>query len=144
MTRLTKKYATFGAMVTMGALSSFPASAQTTTGSLTKVATTEYTDQSFSAIFERITNSFGGLPGLISMFAYLMGIIFAIAGIMKIKDHVEDPGRTDLKSGAIRLIVGGALFALPFVMDTMTATVGDQSGAVKPMSLKAATFSKGQ
>lgn len=138
MKLIRKNYALFGAMVTMGALPSTDAFATTTT--LTKVTTSTYTDQSFSSIFERITTSFGGLPGLISMFAYLMGIIFAIAGILKIKDHVEDPGRTDLKSGAIRLIVGGALFALPFIMDTMTATVGDQSGSVGAVTLKKAAF----
>ena len=109
-------------------------------GGLTPVQTTTYTDQSFSTIFERITTSFGGLPGLISMFSYLIGIVFAIAGILKIKDHVEDPGRTDLKSGAIRLVVGGALFALPFIMATMTATVGDQNTAVAAPKLNKAAF----
>jgi hypothetical protein len=135
-------YTVLGAALTATALSSTAASATGNAGSagLTKVATTTYTDQSFSSIFERITLSFGGLPGLISMFAYLIGIIFAIAGILKIKDHVEDPSKTDLKSGAIRLVVGGALFALPFVMATMTATIGDQNTAVTAPTLNKAGF----
>ena len=84
--------------------------------------------------------AFGGLPGLISMAAYIMGIVFAIGGILKIKDHVEDPGRTELKSGAIRLVIGGALFALPFIMTVMTASVGSQTQGVKVNTLNKGVF----
>ena len=127
MKTLTKAYTTFGAMVTVSVLASGTAHATTASGSLTAVTTKEYTDQSFSTIFERITTSFGGVTGLISMFAYLTGIVFAIAGILKIKDHVEDPSKTDLKQGAMRLIAGGALFALPFIMQTMQAAIGENT-----------------
>ncbi len=122
MTTLTKAYATFGAMITASVLATTAAHA---TASLTPVTTKEYTNSSFSTIFERITTSFGGVTGLISMFAYLTGVVFAIAGILKIKDHVEDPSKTDLKAGAMRLIAGGALFALPFIMQTMQSAIGD-------------------
>lgn len=140
MNLFRKNYAVFGAMITLGAMSSTQAFAGGGGGGLAPVTTKTYTDQSFSTIFERITTSFGGLPGLISMFAYLIGIVFAIAGILKIKDHVENPGQTDLKAGAIRLIVGGALFALPFIMDTMTSTIGSQDGNVGAITLKKAEF----
>lgn len=134
MTR--KNYALLGAAFTLGMMDT---SAHAAAG-LTPVTTTTYTDQSFSTIFERVTTSFGGLPGLISMAAYIMGIVFAIGGILKIKDHVENPGQTDLKSGAIRLVVGGALFALPFVMGVMTSTVGDQTQNVNVTTLKKGSF----
>ena len=88
-----KNYALLGAVFTLGMMDT---SAHAAAAGVTPVTTTSYTDQSFSTIFERITTSFGGLPGLISMAAYIMGIVFAIGGILKIKDHVEDPGRTEL------------------------------------------------
>ena len=132
---IRKNYALLGAAFTLGMIDT---SAQA--GGVTPVTTTTYTDQSFSTIFERITTSFGGLPGLISMAAYIMGIVFAIGGILKIKDHVENPGQTELKSGAIRLVIGGALFALPFVMGVMTATVGDQTQTTKVNVLNKGVF----
>ncbi len=138
MTTITKAYATFGAMITTSVLMSGVAHA-TSSGSLTPVQTKEYTDASFSTIFERITTSFGGITGLISMFAYLTGVVFAIAGILKIKDHVEAPDKTDLKAGAMRLIAGGALFALPFIMTTMQAAIGE-GGNLKAPELNAAGF----
>ncbi len=136
-----KHYTLFGAMVTVAALNTSAAWAGATTGNsgLQPVATTTYTDQSFSTIFERITQSFGGVTGLISMFAYLMGIIFAIGGILKIKDHVEQPEKTELKSGAIRLVIGGALFALPTIMTMMTSAIGNETSIGAPQ-LKAAGF----
>ncbi len=142
MKTITKAYATFGAMMTTSILMSSTAHATGTSGtagSLTPVSTSTYTDKSFSTIFERITTSFGGITGLISMFAYLTGVVFAIAGILKIKDHVEAPDKTDLKAGAMRLIAGGALFALPFIMTTMQAAIGE-GGTVGAPKIKAATF----
>lgn len=66
----------------------------------------------FSDIARNITTSIEELPGLISGVAYnMMGLLLAVLGIMKIKDHVENPGNTPLKDGTIRLLAGGALFA---------------------------------
>jgi uncharacterized membrane protein HdeD (DUF308 family) len=56
--------------------------------------------------------------------SYLFGILLAVLGIMKIKDHVENPGQTALKDGAIRLLAGGALFAVPIISEAMFETVG--------------------
>ena len=58
---------------------------------------------------------------------------------MKIKDHVENPTQTPLKDGAVRLLCGGALFALPIIMEAMFATVGDGT-QVDLKGLKAVTF----
>jgi len=134
-----KNYALLGAAFTLGMMDT---SAHAGAAGGAVVATTNYTgaEGGFSTIFERVAVSFGGLPGLISMAAYIMGIVFAIGGILKIKDHVENPGQTDLKSGAIRLVVGGALFALPFVMSVMTSSVGDQTQTTNVTVLKKASF----
>lgn len=78
----------------------------------------------FSNIAANITNSITDLPGLISGLAYLFGVLLAVLGILKIKDHVENPSQTPLKDGAIRLAAGGALFALPIVMESVFNTIG--------------------
>lgn len=80
--------------------------------------------ETFSSISNNITTSISGLPGLLSGVAYMMGILLGVLGILKIKDHVENPSQTPLQHGAIRLTAGGGLFALPIVYEAMQNTIG--------------------
>ena len=54
-----------------------------------------------------------------------MGLVLAALGVMKVKDHVENPGNTPLQHGAIRLVAGGGLLTLGYLATTMLNTVGD-------------------
>ena len=76
-----------------------------------------------STVTGNITTSIANVPGLLSGVSYMMGVVFGVLGILKIKDHVENPGQTPLQQGAIRLAAGGALFALPFMFNVMQSTV---------------------
>lgn len=82
----------------------------------------------FNEILTNINESISDLPGLITGVSYMMGILLGVLGILKIKDHVENPGQTPLQQGAIRLAAGGGLFALPIVYEAMTTTIGDDGG----------------
>lgn len=82
----------------------------------------------WSSIAQIIVTSVSDLPGLLTALAYLMGILFGVLGVLKIKDHVENPSQTPLKEGAIRLAAGGALFALPIITEAMTNTITDGTG----------------
>ncbi len=84
----------------------------------------------FNTIGENIVNSIASMPALLSALSYMFGILLGVLGIMKIKDHVENPGNEPLKNGAVRLAAGGALLALPIVFEAMFQTIGsDQTGA---------------
>lgn len=88
----------------------------------------------FNEILTNINDSISDLPGLITGVSYMMGILLGVLGILKIKDHVENPGQTPLQQGAIRLAAGGGLFALPIVYEAMTTTIGeDGAGPALPM-----------
>lgn len=89
------------------------------------------TSTTFSDIAENVVESIEQLPGLLSALAYMFGILLGVLGILKIKDHVENPGQTPLKDGAIRLAAGGGLFGLPIVYDAMLNTVGTGLGDVQ-------------
>lgn len=105
-------------------------------------ATEAQAGNNFGAIANNINNSIANLPGLITGLAYLFGLLLGVLGIMKIKDHVENPGQTPLKDGAIRLAAGGALFALPIIFEAMENTVDDGTGAgASAASLNAVSFS---
>ena len=93
-------------------------------------AATAQGGNNFSTIAGNVAGSISSLPGLISGIAYLLGTLIGVLGIMKIKDHVENPTQTPLKDGAIRLAAGGGLFALPIVFDAMLNTVGNDGNAV--------------
>jgi hypothetical protein len=84
---------------------------------------------SFNTIAKNITTGIEQLPGFLAAISYMMGMIFSVLGILKIKDHVENPSQTPLKDGAIRLAVGGGLFAIPIITDAMTNLIGDGDGA---------------
>lgn len=96
----------------------------------------------FSTIAENITTSIQDLPGLLSALSYLFGLLLGVLGILKIKDHVENPQQAHLKEGAIRLAAGGALFALPIVFEAMLSTVGE-GDAVNAPSLNRVEFGVG-
>lgn len=114
MTKLKKTYYALGAYMTLGTFA-FAGEALADPG----------TGNNFSEIAKNVNTSITELPGLLSAVSYLMGIGLGVLGIMKIKNHVENPGQNPLKDGAIRLAAGGALFALPIVYEAMFSTIGD-------------------
>ena len=86
----------------------------------------------FGSIAGNINTSISSLPGLVAALAYLFGVLLAVLGVLKIKDHVENPTQTPLKDGAIRLLAGGMLFAVPVLLEAMSETLdagGTGSGA---------------
>lgn len=76
-----------------------------------------------STVSSNILTSITDLPALLSGVSYLVGILFATLGVLKIKDHVENPGNTPLQQGAIRLVAGGGLIAAPTIFQAMTETI---------------------
>lgn len=86
----------------------------------------------FDQVWGSITGGIGGLPSLISVGAYIFGILFAVLGVLKIKEHVENPQQTPLKDGAVKLAAGGALFSLPFLTDIMSNLIdGNTAGTLQ-------------
>ena len=86
--------------------------------------------------------SLTNLPGIFQAIAYLIGTILAILGIIKIKEHVEKPDQTPLREGAVRLIMGGALLALPSIMVYMKDSAeGDGIAGEAVAAMKKVKFS---
>jgi hypothetical protein len=108
-----------------------PAQAQTVIGG---------TNNDWSTIAQNISNSIALLPGMLSGIAYMMGMLFGALGVLKMKDHVENPTQTPLKDGAIRMASGGALFALPMVFEAMRNTIGTTGNEVQAATLHRVDF----
>jgi hypothetical protein len=68
------------------------------------------------------------LPGVFTGFSYMMGLIMGFTGIMKLKEHVENPNQVQFMDCVKRFVAGGMFFALPYVIDVVRATIeGDGS-----------------
>ena len=96
--------------------------------------------QDFSTIAENITGSISSVPGMLTGVSYMLGTLLGVLGILKIKDHVENPSQTPLQHGAIRLTSGGALFGLPIVYEAMTSTIGENGANATAATLNAVDF----
>ncbi len=107
------------------------------------MSTTEAHANNFSSIASNITKSVSSVPGMLTGLSYMFGILIGVLGILKIKDHVENPNQTPLKDGAIRLAAGGGLFALPIVYEAMLETVGNNGAGVQAALLNTVDFNVG-
>lgn len=94
--------------------------------------------QNISDISENMVNSSAGLPGLISGAAYLLGLLFAVLGLLKLKDHVENPSQTPLRTPIIRFLIGGGMFALPMIYAAMLWAIN--GGETSTLDLTQFTF----
>ena len=93
-------------------------------------------------VVTNFTDAIANFPKLITGLAYLAGITLGVLGVMKLKDHVENPQNNPLKDGAVRLAAGGSLLALPFLFNVMTGTIsgGDTTAAVGSSALAPIDF----
>lgn len=87
----------------------------------------------FQTATTNINASVSQVPSLISTVAYIGGASLGVLGVLKLKAHVDNP-QTPLKDGLVRLGAGGGLLALPFVLDSMTSTIGT-GGGVSPQTI---------
>ena len=94
----------------------------------------------FSDIAANIAASLEMIPGLLTAIAYLFGLLLGVLGVLKIKDHVENPSNTPLKDGAVRMAAGGALFGLPIVYEAMTNTIGQTTSLVGAAPVRPVEF----
>jgi len=85
--------------------------------------------QSLGQVMGNIIDSVSDLPGLVTGISYLLGLVAGIAGLLKIKEHVENP-QTHIKEGLIRLVVGGMLFALPTIYSASFNTINGGGGFI--------------
>jgi len=84
--------------------------------------------ENFNDVAENITNSSRLLPGLISGLAYVSGVVIAASGIFKTVEHVSNPTQTPIRVPIMRFLTGGALFALPIIIEAAYVTINGAGG----------------
>lgn len=79
----------------------------------------------FEHMTRNIMEASSGFQGLISTVCWLGGAGLGVAGIFKLKQHVDNPGQTPMKDGLVRLGAGGGLLAFPFIQAAMQGSIAD-------------------
>lgn len=101
--KIKQGYFKAGVAISAVALTSGPAAAQTNG---TDIAT----------IADNMSTQLGAVPTVLSWMAYLCGAGLGMAGVFKLRQHVDNPTQVSMKDGLIRLGAGGGLIALPVMI----------------------------
>lgn len=87
-------------------------------------------DQNLGNVASTITGSFGQLAKLITAGAYMAGIGFCMASMLKFKAHKDNPTQIPIGTPIALLFIGAALIFLPNIFRIAGYTVfGGTSGA---------------
>ncbi|MDD9900574.1 MAG: hypothetical protein OXT65_06310 [Alphaproteobacteria bacterium] len=79
----------------------------------------------FQSLTNNVLTASDQFQNLISFVGYIGGSGLAVAGIFKLKQHVDQPAQHPMKDGLIRLGAGGALLALPFMTRAMQGSISN-------------------
>lgn len=66
-------------------------------------------------LLENINRSMIKAPNFISFVGYIGGLLLVVTGILKFKDHVDNPMQHPISGGIKRLLAGGMMFSLPML-----------------------------
>lgn len=92
---------------------------------LAGILTGSVINTTINAMLAWIVLGIDALPGLVSAISYLLGLLMVVSGIFHVRDHVEDPDRVQIRQPVIRLLIGGALFALPVIFQAMFEVISN-------------------
>jgi hypothetical protein len=79
----------------------------------------------FKNMSQNIIMASSSFQSLISTVCWIGGAGLGVAGIFKLKQHVDNPGQTPMKDGLIRIGAGGGLLAFPFIQQAMQGSISN-------------------
>jgi intracellular multiplication protein IcmD len=80
-------------------------------------------DQDLQAVATNVTENLGAVGKLISAASYVAGVGFALAGIIKLKAHQEQPTQVHLSAPIVLIVVAAGLIFLPSLIQTAGETI---------------------
>lgn len=81
-----------------------------------------------SNIVTNVTMSWGSFQSILSAVAWLTGAGLGCIAIFKFKDHVDNPAQTPLSAGVKRMLAGGMMLSLPFMMNAVRGSIFGKMG----------------
>lgn len=83
-----------------------------------------------STIAENVTTNLGSIATLISAASYIVGIGFALSGMVKFKAHRDNPTQVPLSAPIVLLFVGIGLVFLPSIINSAGTTLFGGDGKI--------------
>lgn len=80
------------------------------------------------SLTQQVGTQTGNIPTFINIICYIFGVALVALGIVKLKQHIEQPAQAPLKDGIARIAFGALLLALPFVLQLALNTMTGQTG----------------
>ena len=75
--------------------------------------------------------SISRVPNILTTIAFVGGIVLAVTGVLKLKNHVDNPNQVPLSDGIKRLIAGGAFLGLPVTTNVIKGSIfGTDTGEI--------------
>jgi hypothetical protein len=81
-----------------------------------------------SNIITNVTMSWGSFQSILSAVAWLTGAGLGCIAIFKFKDHVDNPQQTPLSAGVKRMLAGGMMLSLPFMLNAVRGSLYGKMG----------------
>lgn len=85
-------------------------------------------------VAKNIQNQLGGVARLVTAGAYLSGMAFAVAAIVKFKAHKDNPTQVPISQGVVLLFVAAALMWAPSVFKAAGITAFGSTTGVGSLS----------
>ena len=86
------------------------------------------------SLFQNVYSNFDQIATLLGGSAYLAGLVFVVAAMMKIKQHRDNPTQVPVATGLIYLLAGVGLIFLPTTLqegaDTIFTSVNNEATGV--------------
>lgn len=86
------------------------------------------------SLFQNVYSNFDQVATLLGGSAYLAGLVFVVAAMMKIKQHRDNPTQVPIATGLIYLLAGVGLIFLPTTLqegaDTIFTSVNTEATGV--------------
>ncbi len=91
-----------------------------------------------TTIAKTVTKQADAVARLLSVLSYVAGVGFAMAGILQLKAHKENPQQVPLSKPVVMIVVAACLLFLPTILATAGASIFGSSAT------SAATAGEGQ
>jgi hypothetical protein len=82
-----------------------------------------YAGSTLGGVIENLIDNTWSIPGMLSGFSYMAGLVFGFMFILKLKDHIEGDRQVPLWDPMKRAIVAGCFFSLPTVISAVILLV---------------------
>ncbi len=76
----------------------------------------------------KVTEQANAVAKLLSVLSYVAGVGFAMAGVLQLKAHKENPQQIPLSKPVVMLVVATCLLFLPSILDTAGASLFGEEG----------------